>query len=81
MCGEPEGKEKLFIDSINNVYQDQLIVKQVPCYPGYIRADLKTDLSKETLDTIEYSCKHNQWIEFLVYDKNGNLIRGDVGSM
>lgn len=81
MCGEPEGREKVFIDSLNLVYLNRLIIKQVPCYPGYIQANLKTDVSKEILDNIEIACRKYQWIEFLVYDKNGSLIRGNVGSM
>jgi hypothetical protein len=81
MCGEPEGKEKVFIDSLNVFYTNRLIIKQVPCYPGYIQANLQTDISKEILDTIEGSCRENQWIEFLVYDKDGKLIRGNTGSM
>ena len=81
MCGEPEGEQKVFIDSLNVFYANRLVIKQVPCYPGYIQANLKTDITKEILDSIEVACKENQWAEFLVYDKEGNLIRGNTGSM
>lgn len=81
ICGEPEGKEKVFIDSINVIYKNRLVIKPVPCYPGYIQANLKADVSNETLDSIQIACRPYQWIEFLVYDKKGNLIRGNVTSM
>lgn|ERR1700741_4274131 len=81
VCGEPEGEEKQFIDSLNLVFQNKLIIEQVPCYPGYIQAHLKTSVPNETLDSINAVCRNKNYIEFLVYDKEGNLIRGSIISM
>jgi hypothetical protein len=82
MCGEPEGKEKAFLDAVNVKYANRLVIKQIPCYSGYIQTNLKTDVSNAVLDSIEKACKDNQWtLEFIVYDKDGKLIRGNVGSM
>ena len=81
ICGEPEGKEKAFIDSLNFVYQEQLTFEQVPCYPGYLQATLHKDISSVNLDSVEVVIKKNKYVEFLVYDEKGSLIRGDRGSM
>ncbi len=82
VCGEPEGRAKIFIDSVNSVWQNKLLLKQVPCYPGYIQIDLKIKVANNDLDNIENAFSRTvEWAELLVYDKDGKLIRGNTGSM
>lgn len=81
-CGQVQGRQKVFIDSINAVYEDRLVLSQVPCYPGYLRVDLKTNIEAKDLDSLENT--YNRLIgfaELLVYDQDENLIRGSTGSM
>lgn len=81
-CGQVQGRQKVFIDSVNAVYEDRLVLSQVPCYPGYLRVDLKTNIEAKDLDSLEIA--YNRLIgfaELLVYDKDKNLIRGSAGSM
>lgn len=79
-CGEPIGKEKEFIDSLNTVYSNQLTVEQVPCYPGYLKATLYYDISDSIIESIDKIVK-KRYVEFLVYNKKGKLVKGDTGSM
>jgi hypothetical protein len=82
MCGEPEGKQKLFIDSINSTYKDELTLRHMPCYNDYMRIDLKTNYDKLLVDSLEQAYERTVWwAEFHVYDKYGKLIRGNTGSM
>lgn len=81
-CGQVQGRQKVFIDSVNAVYEDRFVLSQVPCYPGYLRVDLKTNIEVKDLDSLETA--YNRLIgfaELLVYDKDKNLIRGSAGSM
>jgi uncharacterized lipoprotein YehR (DUF1307 family) len=81
-CGQVQGRQKVFIDSVNAVYEDRLVLSQVPCYPGYLRVDLKTNLEAKDLDSLETA--YNRLIgfaELLIYDRDKNLIRGSTGSM
>ena len=82
LCGEPEGKQKIFIDSVNKKYKDQLSIRDVPCYSDYMEITLKTNYQKALIDSLEnfYSKSVNR-AEFHVYDKKGKLIRGNRGSM
>ncbi|MDX2066897.1 MAG: hypothetical protein SFV55_00655 [Haliscomenobacter sp.] len=82
LCGEVQGRQKVFIDSVNAVYEDRFVLSQVPCYPGYLRADLKTNIESKDLDSLEIA--YNRlfgFAELLVYDQDKNLIRGSTGSM
>jgi hypothetical protein len=82
LCGEPQGRKKIFIDSVNQKWAGKLILKQVPCYPGYIQINLTQDVDNAELSIIESSFGETvEWAELLVYNKNGKLIRGDKGSM
>ena len=82
LCGEPEGKQKTFIESVNSKFQDKFIIKHVPCYADYMRIDLKTEYDKNLVDSLEKSYTQTvNYAEFLVYDKDGKLIRGSTGSM
>ncbi len=81
-CGQVQGRQKVFFDSVNTVYKDRLVLSQVPCYPGYLRADLKTNIESKDLDSIEVA--YNRlfgFTELFVYDQDKNLIRGSTGSM
>lgn len=82
VCGVPAGKQKSFIDSVNINLKDKLTISYVPCYSDYMEVYLKTDYEKWIIDSLEneYERKVN-WAEFLVYNKNGQLIRGSKGSM
>lgn len=82
MCGEPDGKQKEFIDKTNLQYKDQFVIRHVPCYAAYMQVDIKTYYSKTTIDSLE-NAYHKQinWAEFLVYDKDGKLIRSSTISM
>ena len=82
LCGEIQGRQKVFIDSVNIVYEDRLVLSQVPCYPGYLKIDLKTNIEAKDLDSLETA--YNRLIgfaELLVYDRDKNLVRGSTGSM
>ena len=81
ICGEPTGKEKSFIDSLNSISINKLTIEHVPCYPGYIQAHLKTKVARETLEDIETAVTMFGYAEFLVYDKDNVLIMGNAGSM
>ena len=82
MCGQPEGKQKAFIDSINSKYSDVLTISHVPCYSDYMRVTLKSNYQKTLIDSLENSySKLVNWAEFHVCDKDGKLIRGNTGSM
>ena len=81
-CGQVQGRQKVFIDSVNAVYEDRFVLSQVPCYPGYLRVDLKTNIEAKDLDSLETA--YNRlfgFAELLVYDQGKNLIRGNTGSM
>lgn len=81
-CGQVQGRQKVFIDSVNALYEDKLVLSQIPCYPGYLRVDLKTNVGTKDLDSLENA--YNRLIgfaELLVYDRDKNLIRGSSGSM
>jgi uncharacterized lipoprotein YehR (DUF1307 family) len=81
-CAQVQGRQKVFIDSVNAVYEDRFVLSQVPCYPGYLRVDLKTNLETKDLDSLENA--YNKLIgfaELLVYDQDENLVRGSKGSM
>ncbi len=80
-CGEPEGKRKVFIDSLNHVHAKVLVVKEVPCYFGYLEVRCKREVSEKLLDSIGSSAQALGWIEVLVYNTEGFLIRGETGSM
>ncbi len=82
LCGEAQGRQQVFIDSVNTVYEDRLVLSQVPCYPGYLRVDLKTNIETKDLDSLETA--YNRlfgFAELLVYDQDEKLIRGSTGSM
>jgi hypothetical protein len=81
MCGEPAGRQKEFIDSLNAVYKDRLTIEEVPCYPGYIQAFLKVDSSQVAFEEFEQATIKEGYVEFLVYDKDKKLIMGNTGSM
>jgi hypothetical protein len=82
VCGHPEGKKKAFIDSVNSKFKDNLVIKDVPCYSDYMQLDLKNDYDKNIIDSIEKAYIETvNYAEFMVYDKNGKLIRGNIGSM
>ena len=82
LCGEPEGKQKEFIDKANLQYKDQFVVRHVSCYTDYMRVDIKANYTKTIIDSLENAyCKQINFVEFLVYDKDGKLIRGNTGSM
>jgi len=82
MCGEPVGKQKEFIDKANLQFKDQFVVRHMPCYASYMRIDLKANYSKTIIDSLEKAyCKQINFAEFLVYDKDGNLVRGHTGSL
>jgi uncharacterized lipoprotein YehR (DUF1307 family) len=81
-CGQVQDRQKMFIDSVNAVYEDRLVLSQVPCYPGYLRVDLKTNIEAKDLDSLETA--YNRLIGFaklLVYDQDEYLIRRSTGSM
>lgn len=81
MCGEPERKQKMFIDSINAKYKDELTLRHVPCNSDYMRVDLKTNYDKNLIDSLEKVHERTvHWAEFHVYDKDKKLIRGNIGS-
>ena len=81
-CGQVQGPQKVFIDSVNAVYEDRLVLSQVPCYPGYLRIDLKTNIEAKDLDSLETAYnKLFGFSELLVYNQGENLIRGSTGSM
>lgn len=82
LCGQVQGRQKVFVDSVNAVYEDRFVLSQVPCYPGYLRVDLKINLEAKDLDSLENA--YNRlfgFAELLVYDRDKNLIRGNRGSM
>jgi hypothetical protein len=81
VCGDPQGQQKKFIDSLNKQHGGQISFEQVPCYPGYLQAHLKVDVPQDLLDSINVVRRQNQWVEFLVYDKKGKLVMGTTGSM
>ena len=81
LCGEPDGTRKLFIDSLNRMHAEVFVVKQVPCYYEYLEVKCKTEVSEKVLDSIDSSARTLGWIEVLVYNSKGLLIRGETGSM
>ena len=81
MCGEPKGEMKVLMDSINNANKERFLSKPVPCYPGYYQINLITEIDPSYLDEVEQVLKKNGFIEVLVYNKNNELVRGNVGSM
>ena len=87
LCGEPEGELKTFIGTFNEQHSDQIVLKQVACYPGYAQVNLKIDLEIELMDRLEseiLNFRINQktvFVEVLIYDPKGVLKRGNTGSM
>lgn len=81
LCGEPDGERKLFIDSLNRTHAELLVVKQIPCYYDYLEVRCKTTISEKLLDSIDSSAQTFGWIEVLIYNPKGLLIRGETGSM
>lgn len=84
ICGEPSYKEKTYIDSLNKVYKNKLIFKQVSCYPGYLEALIISDTYNiQSLNLLRTNLIENSnlFVEFLVYDKKRKLIIGSNISM
>lgn len=82
VCGEPKGRQKIFIDSVNARFGDKLTLTHVPCYGDYIEVHLKSGYEKALIDSLENGYQRSvSWAEFLVYNANGELIRGSKGSM
>jgi len=80
-CGDAVGHDKIFIDSLNSKFGQIMTLRQMPCYPRFLQADLKTDVSVIILDSINVIRDKNGWVEFFVYDINGKLVRGNPGSL
>ena len=81
ICGTPQGEEKVFMDSLNSVYQDVFVGQPTLCYPGYYELHIKTELDSTRLLHLDSLLKTKGYIELLVYDTDGELIWGDAGSM
>jgi hypothetical protein len=82
VCGEESSNQKTFIDSVNIKFNDKLTLSYVPCYADYMEVHLKTDYEKWIIDSLENEYERSiNWAEFLVYNKDGDLIRGSHGSM
>jgi len=81
LCGELNGERKLFIDSLNQIHAKLIVVTQVPCYYDYLEVQYKTEVSEKVLNSIDSSAQSLGWIEGLVYNSKGLLIRGETGSM
>lgn len=78
----PTTEQQTFMDSVNLKFKDKLTIKHVPTYHGYMYVYLKNDYNKNLIDSLENAYRQTLGVvEFLVYDKNGDLIRGTYGSM
>lgn len=70
------------MDSVNLKFKGKLTIKHVPTYDDYMYVYLKSDYDKNLIDSLENAYKQTiGFVEFLVHDKNGDLIRGTYGSM
>lgn len=70
------------MDSVNLKFKDKLTIEHVPTYNSYMYIYLKSDYNKNLIDSLENSYKQTiGFVEFLVHDKDGKLIRGTYGSM
>ena len=81
ICGELSGDHKAYVVRVNYAYKSRLQVQQVPCYPGYLQVKCWSTVSSKTLDSIEVSASTLGWMEVLVYNHQGDLVRGNTGSM
>ncbi len=78
----PTNEQQKFMDSVNLKFKDELTIKHVPTYCDYMYVYLKKDYDKNLIDSLENEYKQTiGFVEFLVYDKNKYLIRGNCGSM
>ena len=78
----PTTEQKAFMDSVNLKFKEKLTIKHVPTYNDYMYIYLKSDYDKNLVDSLENSYKQTiGFVEFLVHDKDGKLIRGTHGSM
>ncbi len=78
----PTTEQQAFMDSVNFKFKDKLTIKYVPTYHDYMYVYLKNYYDKNLIDSIENAYKQTiGFVEFLVHDKEGNLIRGSNGSM
>ncbi|MGY2134880.1 hypothetical protein ACW9KT_21800 [Hymenobacter sp. HD11105] len=66
---------------MNTLYQEQLQLTQVPCYPGYLRMDCRTAVADTVFTRIDSLARKLDWTEVLVYDHQHQLVRGNTGSM
>lgn len=78
----PTPEQQLFMDSVNLKFKDELTIKHIPTYYDYMYVYLKNDYDKNLIDSLENEYKKTiGFVEFLVYDKNKHLIRGNCSSM
>jgi hypothetical protein len=78
----PTTEQQTFMDSVNLKFKDKLTIKHVPTYDDYMHVYLKNDYNKNLIDSLENAYTQTLgFVEFLVYDKEGKLIRGSYGSM
>lgn len=52
VCGRPNGEIKILMDSINNANKGRLWGKPVPCYPGYYKINLMTEIDSSKIENI-----------------------------
>lgn len=77
VCGKPSGKQKQFIDSINQVNEGVFVGNQKSCFPGMFELHLKIDI-----DNIEnHILNRKEYVDVFIYDKEENLIRGNPSSL
>mgnify|MGYP001283420036 CR=1 FL=1 len=70
------------MSSVNLKFEGRLTIKHVPTYNDYMYIYLKSDYDKNLIDSLEKSYKQTiGFVEFLVHDKDGKLIRGTYGSL
>lgn len=80
-CGEASGRDKEFFDSLNVAFKDSLVIDAMPCYPGFTEAHLKMDIDSVRIEAIWKIVQEEGFVDLFVYDKDGNLIRGNPGGL
>ena len=80
-CGELTGERKGFVEKINAEQRGKLEVTQVPCYSDYLQVHCTEEIPATYWQRFDSLAATLGWIEVLVYDRRGNLIKGNTGSM
>src|SRR4051812_23104942 len=76
----PATEQKTFMGSVNLKFKDKLTIEHVPTYSDYMNVKLKGDYDKKLIDSLENAYKQTiSFVEFLVHDRDGKLIRGSFG--